>query len=273
MYARCRARTKTPAEVGRGRLVKVALPAEHGGWSLTLEPVLLGVLVAPSTAGFALGAAALLAFLARTPLKLALVDRRRGRWMARSALAARVASLEVMMLVGAATIAVLATDHAFWWPLAVAAPLIAVELSYDIRSHGRRFIPELAGAVAMGSVAGAVALAGGASDGEALALWLALAARSVAAIPFVRVQLRRAKHQANRISLSDLAHVVAMGIAVLAWQVGELPGAAVVAIGILVLVESIALRRPPPKAAIIGAEQVILGLLVVLTTGFSMIAA
>ena len=36
----------------------VALPDEHGGWGLTAEPVLLGLLVAPSWAGLAIGAAA-----------------------------------------------------------------------------------------------------------------------------------------------------------------------------------------------------------------------
>ena len=57
------------------------MPDEHGGWGLTAEPALLGLLVAPSWAGAALGIAAFLAFLVRTPLKLVLVDRWRGRWL------------------------------------------------------------------------------------------------------------------------------------------------------------------------------------------------
>jgi hypothetical protein len=32
----------------RSRLRSVALPSEHGGWGLTLEPAVLGLLVAPS---------------------------------------------------------------------------------------------------------------------------------------------------------------------------------------------------------------------------------
>ena len=55
------------------------IPSEHGGWGLTLEPALLGLLVAPSIAGGALAIAAFLAFLVRTPLKVLLVDRRRHR--------------------------------------------------------------------------------------------------------------------------------------------------------------------------------------------------
>jgi hypothetical protein len=73
----------------------VALPSEHGGWSLTLEPVALGLLVAPSWPGLALGAAALVAFVARTPLKVVLVDRWRHRWLARTRLASLQATAEL----------------------------------------------------------------------------------------------------------------------------------------------------------------------------------
>ena len=45
----------------------VAIPDEHGGWGLTAEPVLLGLLVAPSWPGALLGVAAFVAFLVRSP--------------------------------------------------------------------------------------------------------------------------------------------------------------------------------------------------------------
>ena len=73
----------------------VAIPTEHGGWGLTLEPALLGLMVAFSWSGVAIGVAATLAFLARTPLKLALVDRRRGRVLPRTRLASRIAAGEL----------------------------------------------------------------------------------------------------------------------------------------------------------------------------------
>ena len=65
----------------------VAIPSEHGGWGLTLEPALLGLLVAPSIAGAAIGLAAFLAFLVRTPLKTVLVDRVRHRELDRDRVA------------------------------------------------------------------------------------------------------------------------------------------------------------------------------------------
>src|ERR1044071_4882431 len=63
----------------------LALPAEHGGWGFLFEPMLLGILVAPSWNGALVGTATLFAFLARHPLKLALHDAMRGRSYPRTA--------------------------------------------------------------------------------------------------------------------------------------------------------------------------------------------
>ncbi|MCB0162365.1 MAG: YwiC-like family protein, partial [Caldilineaceae bacterium] len=62
----------------RPRWRSIALPTEHGGWGFLLEPLLLGRLVAPSAAGLLLLVATVAAFLLRQPLKIVLVDRRRG---------------------------------------------------------------------------------------------------------------------------------------------------------------------------------------------------
>ena len=104
---------------------QVAIPTEHGGWSLTAEPVVLGLLVAWSWPGAALGVAAMLAFLARTPLKLVLVDGWRGRWLTRTTVAAQVAGAELLVLATLVTAAALTADARFWWPLLAAAPLVA----------------------------------------------------------------------------------------------------------------------------------------------------
>src|SRR6478735_8924592 len=47
----------------------IFLPREHGSWFLVLEPLALGLLIAPSWAGGALAAATLAGFFARRPLK------------------------------------------------------------------------------------------------------------------------------------------------------------------------------------------------------------
>lgn len=250
----------------RSLVRSVTIPTEHGGWGLTLEPALLGLLVAPSAAGVALGCAALLAFVARTPLKLALVDHHRGRRLPRTLVAERIAAVEVALLVVVVALAARSADAGFWVPLAAAAPLAAVELWFDVRSRSRRLVPELAGTIAIGSVAAAIALADGAAASVALGLWLVFAARAVAAVPFVRLQLQRAKHQPHQVRGSDAAQAAAVVLAAgaLLLHGGFVAGlAAIVVLGALHLV---AARRTPPKAAVLGAQQVVAGLAVVLAT-------
>jgi YwiC-like protein len=79
----------------------VAVLDEHGAWGLTLEPLLLGLLVAPSWPGLALALAAFTAFLVRTPLEVVLVDRWRGRSLPRTPAAATVAAIELVGLAAA----------------------------------------------------------------------------------------------------------------------------------------------------------------------------
>src|SRR5690349_19690118 len=49
-------------------------PKEHGSWSLALEPLALGLLVAPSLPGTLFSLAVIAAFFARRPLRIAFVD-------------------------------------------------------------------------------------------------------------------------------------------------------------------------------------------------------
>lgn len=244
----------------------VAVPSEHGGWSFTLEPAILGLLVAFSGAGAALTGAALLAFVARTPLKVVLVDRWRGRQLERTRLARRVLIVELIGIVALAALAALTAHATFWWPLAAAAPLIIVELWHDMRSKSRHLVPELAGTVGIGAVATAVALAGAADTGAAFGLWVVIAARSIAAVLFVRVQLLRFKGHEHHLWHSDVAQLLAVAVVLAGWLGGVVPGAAVVVVAALAVFELIAVRRSPQRAAMIGAQQVVLGLTVVLVT-------
>jgi hypothetical protein len=253
-------------------LRSVAVPSEHGGWSITLEPVLLGLIVAPTVSGFALGAAALLAFVARTPLKIVLVDRWRGRRIERTRLATQVVIIELIALAALVGVAIVTAQAAFWWPLVVAAPLIAVELWHDMRSRSRRLVPELAGSVGIAAVAAAIALAGGESTDVAAGLWIVVGARSIATVPFIRVQLLRFKGHPHATRHSDLAQVAAVAIAGSGVALGLVPLPAALAIAGLALFELVAVRRPPRPAAVLGAQQVVLGLTVVLITGLSVVA-
>jgi hypothetical protein len=241
----------------------VAVPDEHGGWGLTAEPALLGVLVAPSWAGLALAFAALVAFLVRTPLKVVLVDRWRHRWLARTRLAARIATLELAVLVGLTFTAVALAGWEWLAPIAVAAPLVAVELWFDMRSRSRRLVPELSGAVGIASVAAAIALAGGTSARLAVALWLVLAGRAVAAVPFVRTQISRLRHGSVSMTTSDVAQAVGMVLAVAAFATDRAVMAGSVAVVALAVAQLVWLRRPPVPAKRLGVRQLILGVTVV----------
>jgi hypothetical protein len=254
------------------RIRGVALPAEHGGWSLTLEPALLGLIVAPSAAGFALAGAALVGFLLRTPLRIVFVDRLRGRWLDRTTQAAHVALLESLLLWLLVGIAIWTADHAWWYPVVPGAVLISTALWHDARSRSRRLLPELAGTIGISAIAAAIALAGGADTVLAYGMWLVMAARVAAAVFFVRLQLRRAKHQPHRHPVNDAAQVVA-AVAVIAGAVADLiPPAGAVAVVTLCIIHAVLARRPPPKAAVLGAQQVVLGLTIVLITGLAAIA-
>ncbi len=247
-------------------LRRVAVPTEHGGWSLTIEPALLGLLAAPSAAGALLGCAAVMAFVARTPLKVVLIDRLRSRRLARTALARQVLAVEAVVLVGLVIGAAALADAAFWPPLLAALPLVAVALWYDARSRSRRLVPELAGTVGIAAVAAAVALAGGLEARPAWGLWLVAAARVIAAVFFVRLQLRRAKGQPadpRPSTVAQIGAIVAVGGGV---ALGMAPVVAVVAVAVMAAAHVVLQRLEPPAAPVLGAQQVVLGLAVVIAT-------
>jgi hypothetical protein len=252
---------------------QVAMPAEHGGWSLTAEPVLLGLLVAWSWSGFALGLAAMLAFVARTPLKLVLVDRWRHRWLDRSRLAARIAAVEIGLIVVLGVWAATSAGNGwFWVPLAAAVPLIGVELWFDMRSRGRRLIPELAGTVGIGSVVAAIVLAADGSAALAAGLWVVVSARACAAIPYARTQVFRAHGRPVTLWHSDLAQVAAVVAVAAAWMLDAVPFAPVVAVLVVAIFNVVAVRGPVRRAVVIGVQQMIFGLAVVAVTAIGVLA-
>jgi len=103
------------------------------------------------------------AFTARTPVRIVLVDRHRDRWLERTQVAVRLAIGELTVLAALVVATVALANGRFWPPALVAAPLILVELGFETRSRGRRLVPELAGAMGVCSVAAMIVLADGRS--------------------------------------------------------------------------------------------------------------
>ena len=251
---------------------QVAVPSEHGGWSLTAEPVVLGLIVAWSWPGLALGLAAMLAFVARTPLKVVLVDRWRHRRLDRSRLAARIATVELAAI---ATLGVWAASAAsgrsFWVPLAMAAPLVGIELWFDMRSRSRRLVPELAGTIGIGSIVAAIVLASGESTTLALGLWVVVSARAVAAIPYARTQVFRAHGRPVTRWHTDLAQGSAVAATVAAWLLAAIPGTPVLAVAAVAVFNIAAVRGPVKRAVVIGIQQMTFGIAVVAVTAIAVL--
>jgi hypothetical protein len=186
---------------GRGarsvRWRSVALPIEHGAWGFLLEPALLGLLVAASWAGRRAGARG-----AGGPAAADAAQPGPDRCAPRQALpahGARVAlrgGLRRAAGRGRFGGAGAGGERVDLLPVALAAPLAGLQLWLDARGRARELLPEAAGAVAMGSLAASVALAGGWSLLPALGLWALLAARAVPAIVYVRARLRLERGQA-----------------------------------------------------------------------------
>jgi hypothetical protein len=226
---------EAPHEDRARSLRSVALPVEHGGWGFLLEPIILGLLVAPSVAGAALGSSALFAFLARHPLKLAMADRQRGVRQPRTVLAERVAAAYGLAAALALAAAWPLATRAFWPFLAAAAPVGLVQLLYDVRLKGRQLVPELAGALALGAVAPAMARAAGWEAAPAACLFGILALRAVSAILYVRARLRLDRGMPAGVRPSVAGHLAALVLACALALSGQAPWLAAVAFAILLL--------------------------------------
>ena len=254
------------ASTSRPRIRSIALPTEHGGWGFTLEPILLGLLVAPSAAAWELSVAALGIFLARRPIKIFSTDLVRRRWLPRSRIALAFALLYGGLALAGTIGAFFTAEGPFWIPVLVAIPFALVALRADARSKNRALIPELSGSIAMGATVSAIALGSGWDLGPAFGLWLVLAARDVAAIVLVRAQIRRLKGRPTGASTVYVVQAACTGVVAVAAIAGIVPWLGVVAIGLVGLVAVVSLSRPPVEARVIGWTQMGVGLMVVLVT-------
>lgn len=264
-----RARPKETVSAPRAadgiNLRSVALPVEHGGWGMVGEPLLLGLLVAPSWAGSGVALTAVAAFLARHPAKLVLAD-----WSRRSAHRRTTVALGFALLYGLAAaigLAVAASGQPGWWmPLAAAAPFALAQLAYDARLQGRQLLPELLGAVALGSVVAAQLRAAGLPFGPSLAAWAVLAAKATGAILYVRARLRYDRGLAPNRAAALASHVGALILALALARAGYAPWLAVPAFVLLLVRAVYGLSRlhRPVRPQVVGIQEMAYGFAFVL---------
>jgi hypothetical protein len=245
----------------------VVLPAEHGAWAFLGEPVLLGLAVAPSPAGWLVALAALTAFLARRPLKILVSDRRARARYSRTPVAEVAVAACAVIGAGALAGAVALARGPVLLACGLAAPLGAAALALDLGRRSRDAAAEVAGALAMAGVSAAVALAAGWPPGPALGLWAVLAARAVPTIAYVRARLRLDKGQPARVGGALLLHLLAIaGVALLA-RAALAPGLVLAAMALLALRAAFGLSpaRPRMTTLQLGLTEIGFGLLTVLS--------
>jgi hypothetical protein len=249
----------------------IAFPVEHGGWGLLAEPVLLGLVLAPSRAGVALAAGVLFAFLARHPLRLVLLDRRKAARYPRTVVAERWLGCYLGMAVASLLLA-LGLTAAFWPALAVALPPGVVALLFDARGRSREAAAEIAGACALSTSSSAIALAGGAAAGLAFGASALLAMRAVATILYVRARIRQDRGLEAGSRQALLGHVLALVGAVAVYVLGWGPLAALPAFAILLVRAAWGLskRRRVLRPQALGYQEMGFGLLtlVLLAVGY-----
>jgi len=249
----------------RPLLRQVLVPAEHGGWAFLAEPILLGLLIAPSWAGALMAAAATAAFLARRPLRIAVSDRQSARRYPRTTMAWR--SFAGMALLAAAALAwaVVLARGPLLLAVGLAAPIAAVALAFDLGRRPREAVAELAAALALGASSAGIALAAGWSLAPAFTLWGIAAARSLPTVLFVRSRVRLDRGVPAGIAAPIAAHTVAVAAAAwLAWR-GLAPWAAIWAMALLLARAALGLSRWRPRWTTkqLGLSEVALGLLTV----------
>lgn len=249
----------------RARIKAVALPAEHGSWSLVIEPILLGLLVAPSWAGLAIGAAAFVAFLINQPLKMLLNDIGRGRRYDRTMLARRFVVLYGLILSATLAVAIWLAGPRPFLPLLLALPFLIIFVHYD-RRPGRSWQAELSAPMGFSAVAAMIALAGGFDLGPALALWAVMIARSAPAVLYIRARLRLIKDKPAQSGLAITAHALALAVVCLLIWAGALPWTAAPALGLLLLraVWGLSRFRRPLSVKALGFLETGFGLATVL---------
>lgn len=218
----------------RARIKTVAIPNEHGSWAFLLEPVLLGLLVAPSLPGVFLAIAGVDMFLTRHPLRLVWSDWRRGVRAPRTGLAEQFVLLYGgVMLAGLLGVFLTASPLVLLPALIAVPPTLALMLRYDAAGQRRALLVELAGPVALGALAPGIALAGGWELLPALGLWAVIVARAIPSILYIRARLRLERGQAAASIPTIGAHLAALvAAALLAWG-GVVPALAAAAMALL----------------------------------------
>lgn len=232
----------------------VFLPKEHGSWSLALEPVLFGLLVAPSLAGGSLAVSAAAAFFLRRPVKAVWRAPHRAAWLAAGLLGFCAAA-------GLAKSILLAGWSPFLF-LLPALPLAALFLHWDRQNESRAAHAELAACGIFALLPAVMAAQAGRPAVIAITLSAIMLARSLPTVLIIRTYLRRRKGSPTRPLPAVLTTLVTVGLLLALATAGQAPWTAFV----LVLIAALRLAllvpawQPNWSAKCIGIAEAVFGL-------------
>jgi hypothetical protein len=252
----------------QAKLKSIALPAEHGGWGFLLEPILVGLLLVPSLNGFLLALAMFATFLIHQPIKIAIKDYAKRRCTERTRWAERFALLYGGLALFFILLALGRAGTAFLMPLFLTLPLVGIQVFYDLKNQSRELGAELAGGVALGAIAPAIAILG--EYDKAMILWLLLALRTIPSILYVRARLRLERGKPSSISEAVMSHVLAFLLGLGLVIIGQAHLLMFIALGILLLRCAWGLSRyrtPTSRPAIIGIQEMFYGFAFALLLG------
>jgi hypothetical protein len=202
------------------QIMRVAMPAEHGGWSFLVEPIALGILVAPRLISLVIAGFYLSAFFLYQPLRPLWADISKARVTPRG----HTALYAVMFFGGVALVCLvvmLMTEWRVIIPLMIFAVLGATQFIWSARAGQRTLLREFIAAAAVATSVMAMAVAANTSYVFVGLLWLIMLSRAASTLfhirQFLYFQRGKPHYRAVDIGLHCLGALVALA---LFWQNG-----------------------------------------------------
>jgi hypothetical protein len=154
------------------------------------EPLLAGLLIAPTLGGGFLSILIVGAFLCRQPLKFVVGDIRAGKRLPRTAVATRwlfyFGAVAAVGFIGS----IFTADAVAFIPLVLSAPIAVYLILQDASRKSRETLPELLAATILSTSIASLALSAGQSSVIAVSLWFVMTARLIPSVLYVRNRLR-----------------------------------------------------------------------------------
>lgn len=243
----------------------IALPIEHGSWGFLFEPLVLGIVIAPSIAAGFISVMIVGAFLLRQPLKFLIGDLRQGRHLPRTAIARRFALIYSAIAFAGLMGSLLTAPLISMLPFAVVAPLAAYLIVQDAARQTRELVPEILAATVLSATPASMIIASGGGWQLALSMSAIMLARLIPSIVYIRNRLRLEKGKDYAAVAPIVVHIVAIAAVGLLAYFDRAPLLAVAILGVLLARAVIGLSQYRHKlpAKVLGVWEVIYGVLTV----------